>query len=206
MDAGGAPRGARHLGDRAVRARPGGIARPAPGLAPILGLVSGWRGYHAAKEGDQLSRRFNAPVLVDDEAHLMALGELHAGRGLGRRDLLFIKVGIGISAALCSDGQVHRGAHGYAGDIGHVCVDEESRVICRCGNTGCLEVMAGGAAIAREGQRAADGRSPLLAEVTAAGREVTAADVGIASPGDPISLELLEQASSARPWPRSSMP
>jgi predicted NBD/HSP70 family sugar kinase len=94
---------------------------------------------------------------------------------------------------MCSHGQVHRGAHGYAGDIGHICVDEGSQVICRCGNTGCLEVMAGGAAIAREGQRAAeDGRSPLLAEVAASGRQITAADVGIASQrGDPVSLELL---------------
>lgn len=174
---------------------PGPVGLPGRHLAsaPILGLVSGWRDYRA---GEQLRRRFKAPVLVDNEAHLMALGELHAGRGLGREDLLFIKVGIGISAAMCSHGQVHRGAHGYAGDIGHICVDEGSQVICRCGNTGCLEVMAGGAAIAREGQRAADdGRSPLLAEVAASGRQITAADVGIASQrGDPVSLELLATA------------
>ncbi len=176
---------------------PGPVVLPRRHLetAPILGLISGWRGYPV---GDHLSARFNAPVLVDNEAHLMALGELHAGRGLGRDDLLFLKVGIGISAALCSAGQVHRGAHGYAGDIGHVCVDETSRIICRCGNTGCLEVMAGGAAIAREAQRAAaDGRSPVLAEVAASGRQITAADVGLASQrGDPVSLELL--ATSGR--------
>lgn len=174
---------------------PGPVELPRHHLvsAPILGLISGWRGYRV---GEHLSARFDAPVLVDNEAHLMALGELHAGRGQGRDDLLFIKVGIGISAALCTGGQVHRGAHGYAGDIGHVCVDEASRIICRCGNTGCLEVMAGGAAIAREGQRAAaDGRSTLLAEVAASGRQITAADVGIASQrGDPVSLELLAKS------------
>jgi predicted NBD/HSP70 family sugar kinase len=174
---------------------PGPVELPLRHLAsaPILGLISGWRGYRV---GEHLSRSFNAPVLVDNEAHLMALGELHAGRGSGRDDLLFLKVGIGISAALCSGGHVQRGAHGYAGDIGHVCVDEDSKIICRCGNTGCLEVMAGGAAIAREGQRAAaDGRSPMLAEVAASGRQVTAADVGIASQrGDPVSLELLARS------------
>jgi glucokinase-like ROK family protein len=153
-------------------------------------LVPGWDGYPVA---GMLSERLGSPVYVDSEVHLMALGELHAGRGLGGDDLLFVKLGTGIGAALCANGQVHRGAHGYAGDIGHLVVTDESPTICRCGNTGCLEALAGGAAIAREaGAAARAGRSAMLADVLASGREISAADVGTAAHrGDPYSIELL---------------
>ena len=153
-------------------------------------LVPGWQDFPVAAA---VQDRLGAPVYVDNEVHLMALGELHAGRGAGGDDLLFVKLGTGIGAALCASGQVHRGAQGFAGDIGHLVVADESSTICRCGNTGCLEALAGGSAIAREATAAARaGRSPALAEILAAGRDITAADVGtMAHRGDPYSIELL---------------
>lgn len=175
-----------------------GLAVPGPVRLPggRLGartaepLVPGWLDYPVAAA---LEGRLGSPAYLDNEVHLMALGELHAGRGTGGDDLLFVKLGTGIGAALCSGGQVHRGAQGYAGDIGHLVVSDESATICRCGNTGCLETLAGGAAIARVATDAAvDGRSPVLAGVLASGREITAADVGTAAHrGDPYSIELL---------------
>ncbi len=160
------------------------------GSRPVLHLMPGWQDYPVR---EHLANRYGARVWVDNEVHLMALGELRAGRGIGADGLLFLKIGTGIGAALCSDGQVHRGAHGYAGDIGHVAVTDDSTVMCTCGNTGCLEALAGGAAIARGAQAAAqDGRSPYLAGLLAAGRTITAADVGMAAHrGDPFSVELL---------------
>jgi len=147
---------------------------------------------------ERLRNRFGTSVWVDNDAHLMALGELRAGRGVGREELLFLKIGTGISAGLCWNGQVHRGAHGYAGDIGHVVV-EPGGPLCRCGNSGCLDAVAGGAAIAREAQRAvADRRSPYLVDVAALGRDVTAADVGMgAYQGDPYCVELLSRVGGA---------
>jgi len=143
---------------------------------------------------ERLRSRFGTPVWIDNDAHLMALGELRAGRGDGREELLILKMGSGISAGLCWNGQVHRGAHGYAGDIGHVVV-EPGGPLCRCGNSGCLNAVAGGAAIAREAQRAvADGRSPYLVEVAAQGRDATAADVGMgAYRGDAFCVELISR-------------
>jgi len=159
----------------------------------VLHLMPGWDEYPVQ---ERLSSRFGAPVWLDSEVHLMALGELRAGRGAGGDDLLFLKIGTGISAGLCANGKLHRGAQGHAGDIGHVAVNVDNGVICRCGNTGCLEALAGGEAIAREGQLAAeDGRSQLLAEVVASGQAVTAADVGMAANrGDPFSVELLARS------------
>ena len=161
------------------------------GSGSILHLAPDW-GEHPVTE--RLRSRFNTDVWVDNDAHLMALGELRAGRGMGRDDLLFLKVGTGISAGFCWNGQVHRGAQGYAGDIGHVVVAEEGP-LCRCGNVGCLEALAGGAAIAREAQYAArEGRSTYLAELNSAGRTVSASDVGMgAYRGDPFCVELLSR-------------
>ena len=177
-----------------------GIGLAVPGLVELpngrlgaraaLHLMPGWQDYPIVR---QLSGRFGAPVFVDNEVHLMALGELHAGRGSGASDLLFVKIGTGISAGLCSNGKVHRGAHGFAGDIGHVAVLDDVKVICRCGNTGCLEALVGGAALAREAQlAAADGRSRYLADVLEAGLPITATQVGMAANrGDRFSIELL---------------
>jgi predicted NBD/HSP70 family sugar kinase len=77
--------------------------------------------------------------------------------------------------------------------IGHISTGEDSAIVCRCGNTGCLEVVAGEEAIVREGLLAAsDGRSRHLANALAATGEITAADVGLAAQlGDPFSAELL---------------
>jgi predicted NBD/HSP70 family sugar kinase len=77
---------------------------------------------------------------------------------------------------------MHRGKNGCAGDIGHVAVAEAENVIYRCGNAGCLEAVAGGAALAREGRRLAEGGgSPLLAQTLAATGTITAADLTAAA-------------------------
>ena len=155
-------------------------------------LMPGWSGFPIHR---RLGERFGALVLVANEVHLMALGELRRGHGVGRDDLLFVKIGTGIGAGVCVGGRLHRGASGYAGDIGHVAVSGESSIICRCGNTGCLEALAGGAAIARDGLLGArSGKSAALARVLAEGTEITAAHVGAAAGmGDPYSIELISR-------------
>lgn len=180
-----------------------GIGLAVPGLVELPGgrlttratlrRMPGWSEYPVAR---RLGGRFGAPVWMDNEVHLMTLGEFHAGRGMGTSDLLFVKIGTGISAGLCSNGRVHRGADGFAGDIGHVAVADDSSVLCRCGNTDCLEALAGGAALAREAsEAAASGRSPYLADVLADGRQITATHVGMAANrGDPASIELLSRS------------
>lgn len=144
---------------------------------------------------ERLRKQFGVAVRVDNDAHLMALGELRSGQGAGREDLLFVKVGTSVSVGLCLGGRVHRGAHGYAGDVGHLVV-EEGGPLCRCGNFGCLEAVAGGTALAREATAAAkSSKSPYLAGLMADGRELTAVDVGHgAYLADPFCVELLSRA------------
>ena len=77
----------------------------------------------------------------------MALGE-YWSNWRDEEFLLFVKVGTGIGSGIVTDGHVHRGADGAAGDIGHIHVPDHDDVVCRCGNVGCLEAIAGGAALA----------------------------------------------------------
>ncbi|MFI6499332.1 ROK family protein [Nonomuraea typhae] len=89
-----------------------------------------------------------ATVLVDNDVNVMALGE-HRNAFAATGHLLFVKVGTGIGCGIVAQGALHRGASGSAGDIGHIRVSGHEEAGCRCGNSACLEAVAGGAAIAR---------------------------------------------------------
>ncbi|WP_052274128.1 ROK family transcriptional regulator [Arthrobacter sp. L77] len=90
---------------------------------------------------------FDVPVLVDNDVNIMALGE-QSSNWPDVGDLMFIKVATGIGAGIISGGVLQRGAQGTAGDLGHVRVAAGGDTPCRCGNTGCLEAVASGPALA----------------------------------------------------------
>jgi glucokinase len=77
-------------------------------------------------------------VALGNDAHVSALGEYSYGIAHGMRNFIIISLGHGIGSCIFSDGEVHLGAEGFAGEIGHVCVKHEGRE-CGCGNKGCLE-------------------------------------------------------------------
>jgi len=164
--------------------------RGRPAAPPIM---PGWDDYPVR---DRLTASLDAPVWVDNDVNVMALGEWRAGVAKGHQNVVFVKVGTGIGAGLISDGQLHRGFEGSAGDVGHIQVAEDGTP-CRCGNVGCLEALAGGHAIGRDGQSLArSGGSEMLASVLAARGTVTARDVGEASArGDAAATALLERSA-----------
>lgn len=175
-----------------------GIGLPGPvefatGRPSAPPIMPGWDNYPVR---DRIQARYGSSVWVDNEVNTLALGELRAGLGQGEEDVLYVKLGTGIGAGLVSGGHLHRGAKGCAGDIGHTPTSEEALVVCRCGKRGCLEALAGGAALARDGTAAArSGKSALLADVLAVNGVVTAADVTRAGAhGDQIAVELLASA------------
>jgi predicted NBD/HSP70 family sugar kinase len=125
-----------------------GMGLPAPidrasGTVGASALLPGWV---AVRAGAELERRLGLPVQVDNDANLGALAEWTWGAGRDCGELAYIKVSSGIGAGLVVGGRLFRGASGTAGEIGHTTVDENGPV-CRCGNRGCLEVVAGGPAI-----------------------------------------------------------
>jgi glucokinase-like ROK family protein len=164
------------------------VGRP---IAPPI--MPGWDAYPVR---GRFAARYGAPAWVDNEVNLMALGEIRAGHARGQQDVVFLKIGTGIGAGLVSHGHLHRGAQGVAGDVGHVAITEDRSVICRCGNVGCLEALAGGAALARQATAAGrDGRSPYLAERLRDKDPLEATDLADAvAHGDPFSVELLSTA------------
>jgi glucokinase len=104
-------------------------------------------GWHDFDVPEYVRRSFDVPVLVDNDVNIMALGEQRT-HWPTHDNLLFIKAATGIGAGIISNGQLQRGALGTAGDLGHVRVARGTDVICRCGNIGCLEALAGAPAIA----------------------------------------------------------
>lgn len=131
-----------------ARVRAIGIGLPGPvdfdtGRPVSPPIMPGWDGFSLR---DWFASRYAAPVFVDNDVNIMARGE-HAVHWRDVQHLLMVKVGTGIGCGIVVDGHIHHGAHGAAGDIGHIRVTN-SDVVCRCGNTGCLEAVAGGQALA----------------------------------------------------------
>ncbi|GGW18414.1 sugar kinase [Streptomyces capoamus] len=132
-----------------------GLAVPGPvdsetGLVVQPPIMPGWDGYDIR---GRLSRAFAehtgapaVPVLVDNDANLMAYGEQRTGHP-GCTAFVLVKVSTGIGAGVVVDGSIYRGADGGAGDIGHIRVGADA--LCRCGSYGCLAAVASGGAVAR---------------------------------------------------------
>ncbi|RZI97354.1 MAG: ROK family protein [Variovorax sp.] len=145
---------------------------------------------------DYLRDDYAAPVFVDNDVNLMALGELwRLRRSLD--NFLVIKVGTGIGCGIVCHGEVYRGAAGSAGDVGHICVDQEGPR-CHCGNLGCVEAMAAGPAITRMAIDAAEaGQSAALADCLQRQGRIDAIDVGEASrAGDAAANGIIQRAGS----------
>jgi predicted NBD/HSP70 family sugar kinase len=104
------------------------------------------------------------PVSSENEANLAALAELWFG-GLGPlRTFLYLTGETGVGGAFVLEGELLRGAHGFAGEIGHVVVDPGGP-LCRCGSRGCLEQYAGQSALLRAAGMDADAGVPGVAEL-----------------------------------------
>jgi predicted NBD/HSP70 family sugar kinase len=108
-------------------------------------IMPGWHGFSIP---GWFRERYSVPVLVDNDVNIMALGE-HWTHFRDSQHLLFVKVGTGIGSGIIAGSEIHRGAQGSAGDIGHISVAGQDAVLCRCGNVGCLEAVAGGRALAQ---------------------------------------------------------
>jgi len=172
------------------------FARGVPVSPPVM---PGWDRFPVTT---RLAKRFGCPVFLDNDVNVMALGERDRGVAQGADSFLFVKIGTGIGAGLVVHGELYRGAKGAAGDIGHVGLDG-STAACPCGNRGCLEVVAGGAALEAQARAAARTRDPArrsryLAARAAQRKPVDAAAVGLgAAAGDEACVALLMDSGRA---------
>ncbi|OGN82005.1 MAG: hypothetical protein A2X23_12010 [Chloroflexi bacterium GWC2_73_18] len=149
-----------------------------------------WRGTRITA---LLAERLAVPVALDDDARLGALGEALLGAGRGADPLVYVTVSSGIGSGIVSGGRMLRGAHGLAGEVGHLVVDPDGPR-CACGRRGDVESYAGGAALARRARRAWP--SGRLADGSAAPRDA-AGIFRAARAGDPLARGIVAEAAEA---------
>ena len=140
--------------------------------------MSGWDAiplapYFAALTG--------APVLLDNDANVIVLSERREHRE-HFENVLLIKASTGLGAGIVAGGVLQRGALGAAGEFGHTKTPAAVGVSCRCGDTGCLEAIAGGWALVRNLQQ--QGRA--VGHIRAV--------VDLAAAGDPEALRLVRES------------
>lgn len=122
-----------------------GIVDEAAGVA-VYAANLGWRDVPLR---DMLSQRLDGvPVALGHDVRTGGLAEGRIGAGHGADRFLFLPLGTGIAGAIGIDGRIEAGAHGCAGEIGHIVVRPDGPV-CGCGQRGCLEALASAGAVSR---------------------------------------------------------
>jgi len=133
---------------------------------------------------ERLEGLVHLPVVVDNDAKALALGEGWVGAAVGRADFLAMVVSTGVGGGVVLDGRLLDGAHGNAGHIGHVMVEPHGH-LCPCGAYGCLEAEASGRSI-----EAITGRPPAEASLEWRRRAGTLVGRAIASVANLLDLQL----------------
>lgn len=143
--------------------------------------------------GDEVRAATGLPVTADNDATTATWAEARTGAGKGYDNIVFVAFGTGIGGGLVIDGELRRGAHGLAGEIGHMIVDPNGPA-CVCGRSGCWEQMASGGALGRFARdAAARGRAPtILAEAGGDVDDIQGEHVALLlAKGDPVAAKLL---------------
>jgi predicted NBD/HSP70 family sugar kinase len=168
-----------------------------PGLVDRAGMLRApnfpWHDVSSAGFADLGLSGLVLPTGVENEANLAALGELWFGAGraaLG--DFVYVSGETGIGAGVVLNGRVFQGAHGFAGELGHLQVDPDGEP-CACGARGCLERVAGRDAILR----AAGKGDSLLASAAAGPLEQLSALTALLHAGDATATEAVRRAGDA---------
>ncbi len=169
-----------------------GVAAPGP-LDTQTGTIVhspnlGWRDVPL---GPWLASELGVPVILEDDATAAALGESRLGAGRDLPVFAYLTLSSGIGAGVVVDGTMLRGAHGLAGEVGHLVVDTNGPR-CGCGRRGHVESYAGGASLARRARSAWPRRDgPELPPRDAAGVFLAARR------GDPVGIAMAEDAERA---------
>lgn len=179
-----------------------GIAVAAAGaIDPAKGIVTdspNLPGWHNIPLKDEIEKALGVMTFIVNDATAAALGEHRFGAGRGVRHLIYLTVSTGIGGGIIVDNRLYSGASGSAGEMGHMTIDINGPR-CPCGNTGCLEVLASGKAVAREAQRLiGQGTKTVMREIAEGHAEfVTAQTVAAAANrGDAVAISIVNKAAN----------
>ncbi len=155
----------------------------------------GWSKIDLRKE---LEYRLNLPIFYDNSTRLMALGELKLGTKQDLKNFAVINLGYGIASGLVVEGNLVKGHIGFAGEFGHISVDTESSVKCKCGMYGCLEALASGHRIAALGKhQVKNNNSEILRELSNGNPDLITAELvaRAAEMGDESCLKIYNEVT-----------
>jgi len=145
---------------------------------------------------DAVAERTGLPVFVDNDANVAALAEHLYGAARGARNVVMLTIGTGIGGGLILNGEVYRGSTGAGAELGHTVIAADGPP-CQgnCPNRGCVETLASGTALGREGREAAEWEpDSALAKMAATGREIDGRAVTEAAlAGDATAIGAVER-------------
>ena len=113
----------------------------------VIITTSNLEGFNNYPLREKLQSHFEIPVILDNDANAQAFGEYKFGAGQGYEDMIFVTISTGIGAGIVINGKLYRGMTGTAGEFGHTIVEPDSKLVCNCGNRGCIMALACGMAL-----------------------------------------------------------
>ncbi len=189
--------GISHVGGREIAGIGLGLASPVDPETGVMYSPPNIPGLDGVSFKSLWGNRVEWPILVGNDATLAALGEYRYGGGVGAHTLVYLTLSTGIGGGVVVNGRPLMGAHGMAGELGHISIDRQGP-LCKCGSTGCLESLASGAAIADTARRRlSEGGGSMLRDMASAGLDSILAETVFeaAAQGDPLSREILEDVA-----------
>ena len=168
-----------------------------PSASSITGCIENaanlpWKGI--VPLGAMLRDQLGLAVALGNDAHNTALGEKMYGAAHGMKNFIVLNLGVGLGSCFFSEGHEHRGANGFAGEIGHTCIEEDGRP-CPCGLKGCLEAYVAAVGIVKTAQE-------LMAEsdVPSRMRDIKALDpitiTRLCDEGDELAIEVYRRTGN----------
>ncbi|MFN2176905.1 MAG: ROK family protein [Anaerolineales bacterium] len=142
-----------------------------------------------------LEERFDAPVVVDNEASIAALGEYYYGAAQGYEEILYISAGVGLGGGIVHEGRMFNGVTGFGTEFGHMTMDPDGE-LCNCGNYGCWETQVSQEALFRYITKAISrGSFSSLTEKTKGDPELMTVPIVVeaANGGDELALEAFHE-------------
>ncbi len=171
-----------------------GIGIGAPNASYYTGLIENppnlkWGTVNLVKIAGKC---FNKPVKITNDANASALGEMLFGAAKGMKNFIAITLGTGLGSGIVVDGKLHYGANGFAGELGHVCIDFRGRH-CGCGKRGCLECYVSAPGVVRtaielSAKRVSETRIREIPTEELSAKKIT----DLAKKGDAVALETFD--------------
>ena len=146
---------------------------------------------------DMLEERLKLPVYVDNDGNVAALAEHRYGAGRGYDNLIYATLATGIGGGLILNGQLYRGMHGMAGEIGHMFISDSTGYPCGCGVIGCVHSISSGMFMARYAMdRIKEGEESRILDYAGTLSNVDMVAVGRAlTMNDPLALEVVNRGA-----------